>query len=131
MRTRFSLDTNALLRFMLNDIPQQAHATKKLFIEAKREKCIVYVSLLVFVEAVFVLSRLYKLDKKVICEKLAGIITLPFLEITERSLLLAGIKMYKDNTISFIDSLLLYDAKTHQTSLFSFDKALLKLERSL
>lgn len=122
--TTYSIDTNAILRFLLSDISFQANAVEKLFIEARKGIRQVKLEEAVFIEAVYVLMTMYKFPKSVIVEKLKGITNLAFIEIPQRAIILGALTLFEQISISFVDALLLSHAKEDSVTVFTFDKKL-------
>lgn len=120
----YSIDTNAILRFLLSDNKAQSSAVQQLFHTAKRGSVRVVVEEVVFVEAVYVLMKLYKFQKFVIVEKLTGITNLAFLDIAERSVIQHALTIFLEKNVSIVDSLLLAHAQGDNVTLYTFDKKL-------
>lgn len=122
----YSVDTNAILRFLLLDNVKQGRAVQELFHEAKREGVRILIEEVVFVESVYVLSKLYKFPKSVIAEKLIGITNLVFIDISVRDIVQSALTVFMTKNISFVDSLLLVHAQVEHIRLYTFDKKLAK-----
>lgn len=123
----YLLDANYLLRFVLKDNLKQAQIVRDLFHQAKAGDITIYAPLLVFVESVFILKKLYKFGKKEIAENLKYIIDLSFLDIEKRLIIIDGLVLYTNYNISFVDALFVTEAKQSGKQLLTFDKKLKKL----
>lgn len=128
--TSYLVDTNYILRYLLNDIPSQADTVEMYFRKAKSEEIQITVPLLVFVEADFNLSQLYhfKKAKIKIVDIIYSLVKLPYLDIEKYDLLLKSLLFYAKNNISFVDALFLTEAKNTGKELLTFDKKLKQLK---
>ena len=54
-----AIDTNVLVRFLVNDDPVQSAEVRQLFAIAERERAMFYVALLVLLETIWVLESAY------------------------------------------------------------------------
>ncbi len=123
----FLLDSNCILRYLLNDIPKQADIVEGYLKQCKKGNVTLYVPVLAFVESVFIMFKLYKLEKKDIVDRLSDFANIPFLEIENKMSLLSAFKLYSNYNVSFVDSLFLTEAKQTGKQLLTFDKKLKKL----
>lgn len=126
--TVYSLDTNAVLRYLLNDITKQTQEVGKLFLLAKDSKCRVVVKTVVFVETVFVLTKSYGLSRSQVVKQLSEFINIPYIEFEERDLLHATLLKFPSATVSFVDLMIAIDAQKTSKTLVTFDKKLQKLK---
>ena len=118
------LDTNPILRFLLNDIPSQAQKTNYLFKNAKAGKIKIIIPQIIIFEAYFVLAKYYEFDKKTIINYLQFILSTPYLIIEDRSVFLKSIAIFSSKNISFVDSFLVAKSTLENIVLFTFDKKL-------
>lgn len=125
--TIYSLDTNAVLRYLLNDVTVQAQQVDKLFTLAKDLKCRVIVKSVVFVETVFVLTKSYGLNRAEVASQLSGFLSIPYIEFDDRDLLSETLSKFSAVTVSFVDLMLAVDAQKTGKTLITFDKRLQKL----
>ena len=125
--SEYLLDTNYILRFLLNDIPSQVKIIKDKFLLAKEGKINITVPYIVFLELDFALSKIYQFSKDKIVDKLLSIIASPYLDIEKRNILLQALSFFSKTNISFVDSVLLVEARQTGKQLLTFDKKLKKL----
>lgn len=124
---KYSLDANALLRYFLRDNALQVERIDNYLKEAKEEQISVFLSILVFVEAVYTLQKFYGTSREEIGRQLFDFASLPYLAIEKRDIVRDALLLYPKTTISFIDILLAVEAKYHGMELITFDKKLQKL----
>ncbi len=116
-----SLDTNVVLRFLLDDIPEQSAKAAKLISENQ-----VYVTDVVIAETIVVLEKIYKLSHNDIVELLTDFLGLNNL-VYNQFFLTNAIDLYKERpNLSFVDCYSATEAKMYNNSLVSFDKQLVK-----
>lgn len=121
-----SLDTNALLRFALRDIPQQSQAVLDLLRNGQKH----HIASMAIAEVVFVLQgSYYNVDRKTISELLGAIIAIPSVD-CDRQFWYGVLSDYASHpNISFEDVLLAHDAAANDAlPLTTFDR---KLHRAL
>jgi predicted nucleic acid-binding protein len=122
----YLLDTNVLIRFLVNDNPTQHKQAIYWFQQAEKEKIQIKVVPLVIAETTFVLESFYKVNKDEIAQFLTTFLSQPWLEVPERKVLLSLWPHYQKG-LHFVDSYLLATAQTlPKTKVLSFDKQLLK-----
>ena len=127
--TDYVLDTNALLRYLLNDITDQAQDVAQLFEKVKRKEITVSIPAAVFLEAVFTLSKFYDLQKDAIGEQLFAVASNPILTIEKREIIKKALLIWKTEGVSFVDCLVLAEASFHGKTLFTFDQRLRRLSK--
>ena len=76
---QYLIDSNYILRYLLNDIPSQADTVERYFRQAKSGSVLISVPILAFVECVYILLNLYKLSKLEVVEMLMKFVNIPYL----------------------------------------------------
>lgn len=117
----YSLDTNVLLRFLLDDIPEQTKKAKKIITSSR---C--YVTDVVITEAVFVLERVIEMKRSDIAKLVGKFLALP--NIVYNDYFLDEVfDMYKAKPkLSFVDCYAAVEASVYENKLFTFDDNLAK-----
>ncbi len=123
------VDTNALLRFLLNDIPQQKKAVEKLLQQAKKNKITLCILPIVIFEIDFTLRKYYKFDKDKVIDKLESIVGTTYMQVEQKEIFLESLKLYRAINISFVDCFLLLQAESRNAEIFTFDKKLISLNK--
>lgn len=118
-----SLDTNCLLRWVLQDLPEQASAIDRLL--AGPTTC--HVADMALLEFVFALEKLYGCPRGVIADNLIAIATHPSIN-CNKPLLDRCLPWYTANpSLSFVDCCLTAYAELNDAApLLTFDRALAK-----
>lgn len=101
---RYFVDTNLFLRFLTNDIPEQAELLENLLEKSKRGLVKLVVNSMVFAEIVWTLQSYYKYPKSKIDEIVSSIAASPAFEINEREILLQALEDFNSLNIDFIDA---------------------------
>ena len=124
MSTTSSLDTNTVIRYLTNDIPEQRELVKKLL---ATKNATFYLSDLALSEAIYVLTMIYRKPRT----EIVNLLNLFFAHydrtvIYNRALTSAVFPFYLAHPkLSFNDCCLAYYAEAeHHEPLFTFDKAL-------
>lgn len=114
-----SLDANVVLRFLLNDVPEQTQKVTKTI-----EKHKVYITDVVAVEVIYVLEKVILLSREDICRLVvdflgfANVIHNPYF-------LLEAIHTYEHHpSLSIVDCYAAAEAKAYSNQLVTFDKRL-------
>lgn len=123
------VDTNALLRFLLNDIPQQKKEVEKLLRQAKQNKITLCILPIVIFEIDFTLRKYYQFDKEKVIDKLESIVGTDYMQVEQKEVFFEVLKLYRVTNISFVDCFLLLQAESRGAELFTFDKKLIALSK--
>ena len=116
------IDTNAVLRFLLNDNEEQSKYVSRLLIEAN---CIVPVE--VITEAVFVLSKVYYYGRKSICEEIKDFAEIKETMLLEKDVVCYACDVYANSNLDFVDCLIDGYTEIKGYNAFTFDKKLRKI----
>ena len=117
-----SLDTNVLLRLLLNDIPEQHTAIAKLINSGTGQFAVADIAI---IELVFALDRYYGFNRLQIDEAVDGLMKLPAID-CNRILFEGALGIYLEhNSLSFEDCCLsIYAELNDAEPLWTFDKKL-------
>lgn len=114
-----SLDTNVVLRFLLDDIPVQTQKATEVITKNK-----VYVTDVIVVEVIYVLERVIGLSRQDIMKLVTDF--LGFSNVVHNPyFLLDAIKLYKHHpSLSIVDCYASAEAEAYNNELTTFDKRL-------
>ncbi|MBC7707933.1 PIN domain-containing protein [Polaromonas sp.] len=116
-----SLDTNIVLRYLLNDIPEQSLKSKLLITGSES-----YVTDVIAVEIIFVLERVVTMERADIVTLFKSFLSLPNLVYNDY-FLDQVIDLYgAKKKLSIVDCYAATEAKVYGNSLITFDKELVK-----
>ena len=114
------LDANVILRYVLNDNEAMADQAEK-YITGKN----VVITLEVAAEVVYVLNKVYFMERHVIAHIVKGFAEL--VECQEMAVLQLALDVYAAHNLDFVDCVLYAYRNIHNIEIATFDKKLLKL----
>lgn len=121
-----AIDTNLLIRFLTEDVPEQAAAAGALFREIERGEVTVEVPDTVIADAVFVLAspRLYRLPRPEVQALLTPLVQLPHFRVHNRQLLIEALAIFgATSRLDFGDCCIIAHLReAGGTQVYSFDR---------
>lgn len=118
------LDTNIILRYLLDDHPNLSVEASKIFDKIKTGLLKAHVAKYVIIEIVFVLSKIYLIPRKEIVETISDLLKLKYIFVDNREIIYKALDIYDINNISIVDAMLACDARNLNFDLLTFDKKL-------
>lgn len=97
-------DTNLFLRFLTNDVPEQAEAVDQLLKQAEEGRVLLHTSILTIAEIVWTLESYYGLRHQDVRDKVIGILNTPGLQVESAELLAQAMGLYVDENVDFVDA---------------------------
>jgi len=116
------IDTNTVLRFLLNDNEEQAKQAGQII---TRFNCIVPIE--VITEVVFVLNKVYFYGREAICNKIKDFAEIKKNLLFERDVVCHACDIYANSNLDFVDCLIDGYTKILGYNAFTFDKKLRKI----
>jgi predicted nucleic-acid-binding protein len=116
------VDANIILRYLLEDVPQQAVEAASI-IENNR----IRISVEVLSEVVYVLEKVYKTSREDINLSLTDLLVNANIELLDRDVILVGLEYFSTRKLDFVDCILAGYAKVKDAKIHTFDTALKKL----
>jgi predicted nucleic acid-binding protein len=116
------VDTNLIVRYLVQDHEKHARAAGKLFEACDRGDLEIVVLPAVLAECVFVLESFYKHARANIASALGRLITSPAVEISEVTIHLDALNRYKGSKSHFVDCLLAATAVAKDVPVATFDQ---------
>ena len=104
MVERAFIDTNLFLRYLTNDIPEQADAVEVLLGRAEAGKVRLVTNRLVMAEVVWTLESFYKKTKAEVQGAVLAILNTPGLDLEARDQVLQAAIWYAEKNVDFIDA---------------------------
>ena len=118
------LDTNVIVRYLVQDDPEQAAAASHVFEDVLSTENRGFVSSVVLCEVVWVLKRGYKVRKPGLCRVLRGLLAAEELELEHRDLVSKAVDRFESGKADFSDYLVGERAReAGAPTTLSFDKA--------
>jgi len=121
-------DTNAILRYLLKDIPEQFNKSADLFEKARigTERIMIIESVLL--ECAYVLIKFYNIPKQETATVLINLLQYKGVVNRDRSIMVEALRLFSENNLDLADCMLIANARYRKMKLFTFDKAILKLQ---
>ena len=124
-----ALDTNVLLRFLLQDDPLQSQAATRLVSAALAARQMLYVPVSVALELEWVLRSRFKQDKATVAQTFSGLLDALELRFEAEAALEWALNQYESGSADFADCL--HAALARQAGelpLWTFDKAAARVD---
>ena len=116
------VDTNLIVRYLVQDHEKHARAAGKLFDACDRGDIVIVVLPVVLAECVFVLESFYRHPRANIASALGRLISSPGVEITEVTVHLDALNRYKGTRVHFVDCLIAASAVDRKVLVSTFDQ---------
>ncbi len=100
MKNTTVLDTNVILRFLLNDHPAHFQRAQVFMSDVISGKITAYIPDSVLAECVYVLLKVYKVPKPKACEVLTGILSYPGISQLNREILINSLVYLQHITLT-------------------------------
>jgi predicted nucleic-acid-binding protein len=116
-------DTNLFLRFLTNDVPDQAEFVRKLLHQAAEGKITLITTSIVIAEIVWTLESFYNEPKENIQQMVLSFLNTPGLIVDEGDLIVKALRHYVDKNIDYIDAYNAAWMDDHEIStIYTFDQ---------
>jgi predicted nucleic-acid-binding protein len=119
-----SLDTNVLVRILVDDSDSPEQSTKAR--QSASQYPSVYITQIVQIETVWVLSRAYGFARNQISQVLDSLLNNQAYRLENEAIFAAALKLFNSSNIDFADALILQNSVGQNLKLLSFDKKLQK-----
>jgi len=116
------VDTNLIVRYLVQDHEKHAKAAEKLFYACDRGQLILVILPAVLAECVFVLDSFYGRPRADVSSALATLISSPGVEISDAAVHLDALKRYRQTKIHFVDCLIAATAAAQNAPVATFDR---------
>ena len=122
MSKRRLVDTNLIVRYLVQDHEKHAKAAGRLFDACDRGDVVIVVLPAVLAECVFVLESFYEHPRGDISSVLGRLISSPGVEIGGAAIHLDALDRYRKTKVHFVDCLIAATASTENMPVASFDQ---------
>ena len=120
---KYFVDANIFLRYLTNDIPEQAEAVALLLQQAADGELKLVTNAMVMAELVWVMESAYKLSRQIIQEYIQIILNTPGLSVSDADMITQALSWYVEKNVDFIDA---YNAawmdEAGLSRIFTFDQ---------
>jgi predicted nucleic acid-binding protein len=101
---RFFADTNLFLRYLTNDVPEQADAFEQVLRQSAAGDFTLFTNSMVIAEIVWTLESYYHLSPAEVQERILAILNTPGLEVVDGDQVLQAILWHVEKSVDFIDA---------------------------
>lgn len=122
MTKRRLVDTNLIVRYLVQDQEKQAKAAGKLFDACDRGEVVIVVLPAVLAECVFVLESFYEHPREDVSSALITLISTPGVEIRAPEIHLDALERYGETKVHFVDCLIAANSAAEGIPVATFDK---------
>ena len=122
MSKRRLVDTNLIVRYLVQDHEKHAKAAGRLIDACDRGDVVIVVLPAVLAECVFVLESFYEHPRGDIASALGRLISSPCVEIDGAAIHLDALDRYRKTKVHFVDCLIAATAATENMPVASFDQ---------
>jgi len=122
MSKRRIVDTNLIVRHLVQDHEKHAKAAAKLFDACDRGEIELVVLASVLAECVFVLESFYKHPRVEIAKVLSALIATPGIEMQQRAIHLDALSRYGATRVHFVDCIIAATAVAEDVAVATFDQ---------
>jgi predicted nucleic-acid-binding protein len=119
---RTLVDTNLIVRFLVQDHEKHARSAGRLFDACDRGDVVILVLPAVLAECVFVLESFYKHARGDIASALGRLISSPGVEMSGAAIQLEALERYRKTKVHFVDCLIAATAAAENIPVASFDR---------
>jgi predicted nucleic-acid-binding protein len=116
------VDTNLIVRYLVQDQEKHAKAAGKLFEACDRGDVEIVVLSAVLAECVFVLESFYQHPRAEIAAALSTLISSPGVQVAENAMHLDALDRYRKTKVHFVDCLLAAAARAGDMPVATFDE---------
>lgn len=100
------IDTSILIRLFTHDLSDKVEECEKIFEYIKEGKIKPYISNVVYMELIFVLTKQYKFKKDIVIKALEDLLSIRNLTIIEKTNTRQALEFYKKNNMKYGDCLI-------------------------
>ncbi len=126
---RSLVDTNVILRYLLKDDEALFNRASGLLERVKTGEEVVVIPESVLTECVYVLLKVYKVDRLTVAEKLLGLFSYKGIANSDKKDLIDAIALFKKTQIGIVDCIVCAKAINQGLTLFTFDDDLKNIYR--
>jgi predicted nucleic acid-binding protein len=116
------VDTNLIVRYLVQDHEKHARAAGKLLDACDRGEVVIVILPAVLAECVFVLESFYEHSRADISSALSRLISSPGVEISDVAIQINALDRYRRTKIHFVDCLIAATAAASELAVASFDQ---------
>lgn len=125
-KERRLIDTNLIVRHLVQDHPEHSRAAARLFESCDHGHLVLILLPSVLAECIFVLESFYQHPRGDIARVLGGLITSPGIELDELEVHCDALQRYGSSSLHFVDCTVAASAAARKLRIASFDRGFRK-----
>jgi predicted nucleic-acid-binding protein len=122
----YLVDTNVILRYLLDDHKTYSPKAKAFMLQVSQGKKKVEIPAMVIAECIYVLEKFYEVPRDEVVESISGLLNFTGIVNTDRSEILEALLKFKTSNADIVDCILAAHSSSEKV-VVSFDKDLKKL----
>lgn len=122
MSKRCLVDTNLIIRYLVQDHERHSKTAAKVFDACDRGDLVIVMLPTVLAESVFVLESFYEHRREDIASALSVLLSSPGVEIDEPEIHLDALERYRKTKVHFVDCLIAATASAENIPVATFDR---------
>ena len=130
MKNTTVLDTNVILRYLLNDHPKYFQISSAFMQTIKDGDAIAYVPESVLAECVYVLLKVYKVPKSKTCDVLTQVLRYQGISKENNAVLLDSLSLFSEHNVDIVNAIVHATAQHYKWVILSLDRDLQKFTRT-
>lgn len=115
------VDANIILRYLLNDNEEMSSKAAEII-----DNMTVYIPNEVLIEVVYVLEKVYKIERTVIYEAIIELLSYDNITVADKDVIETALGLYRTIKFDIVDTLLFAYHKVYQHTIYTFDEKLEK-----
>lgn len=120
------IDTNIIIRFLVNDNEEQFIISKDIFKQIQLGTLKVEILSEVLMEVLFVMIKVYKIPKSIVIEKLKSLLLLDGVVNDDKGICMDALNLMQNKKIDYVDALICTKNVLQGYGKISFDKDVMK-----
>jgi len=124
-------DTNYIIRYLMQDEPQLYQYAKEFFDDVYSAKKNAHIIESVLVECVYVLDKYYSVPRTEIGKTLESLLNYKGIICDNKEDIIKALDIYQSSNLDIVDCILVARCAVQNSSLRSFDKAMMKKHSSM
>ena len=118
------MDANVLVRFLVQDVPEQAKAAKRLVEQAEAGTLVLVVDPMIVAETLYVLTSFYRRPREAVADALVAFVQSDGVSAAEESRIVDALRRFKRTPVDFADAWLAATGAATHREVASFDRDL-------
>jgi len=120
------IDTNIIVRFLVRDHEEHFIVSKEIFKQVQLGVLKIEILSEVLMEVLFVMTKIYKIPKNIVIEKLKSLLLLESVVNEDKAICIDALNLMQNKNIDYVDALICTKNVLQGYGKISFDKDVMK-----